>query len=437
MIRALALSVATAAVAATSAQADLFEYVRKADPSYSWKFVRSETNDFGTIHYIDLTSQTWQGIVWTHQLTIHEPKTITYPDAVLLFVSGGSMDRKAKPDALALQLANDTGARVALLPQVPNQPLLGDRKEDDLITETFVRYLETKDENWPLLFPMAKSAVKAMDAVQAFAREKGWEANRFVVSGASKRGWTTWLSGIVDDRVVAIAPIVIPTLNFNKQLPHQLEVYGQYSEQIEDYVRRGLLKNIESPEKTKLWKMVDPYSYLDRLAKKPSLQVNGTNDRYWALDSMNLYWDDIQGPKYVVLVPNAGHGIEVNRDYATHGIASLFRHAISGRPMPTITVKPIDGDKIGVEVMSEPAPKKVALQVATSKTRDFRDSKWTATEGQAGATTRLTTLKPDGGSIALFADLTYEVDGMEYHLSTPIRVWYTAEAPASRKVAAE
>lgn len=37
---------------------------------------------------------------------------------------------------------------------------------------------------------------------------------KFLVSGASKRGWTAWLVGGVDDRVVAIAPIVMDMLNF-------------------------------------------------------------------------------------------------------------------------------------------------------------------------------------------------------------------------------
>ena len=87
-----------------------------------------------------------------------------------------------------------------------------------------------------------------MDAVQAWAKEKGKPpVTRFVVTGGSKRGWTTWLTGAVDDRVVAIAPMVIVMLNLGKQGPNQLKVWGQYSEQIHDYVERGLMEKVADP----------------------------------------------------------------------------------------------------------------------------------------------------------------------------------------------
>lgn len=48
-------------------------------------------------------------------------------------------------------------------------------------------------------------------------------AEKFVVSGISKRGWTTWLLGAVDrTRVVAIAPIVFDIVNFRQVSPPEI-----------------------------------------------------------------------------------------------------------------------------------------------------------------------------------------------------------------------
>jgi len=70
-----------------------------------------------------------------------------------------------------------------------------------------------------------------MDALQAFAKQE-WEieVTHFVVSGASKRGWTTWLTAAADRAVKALAPCVIDTLNMSVQLPYQLKSWGKYSE---------------------------------------------------------------------------------------------------------------------------------------------------------------------------------------------------------------
>ena len=413
-------------LAGAPARADLEGYVRQDDGAFSWSVTNRRETPAGTITDIGLKSQVWQGIPWNHKLRIYEPAEVRYKDAVLLFITGGNQDSEPKPEdaVTGFTLARACGAVCAVLPQVPNQPLLGGKTEDTLIAETFVRYLETKDENWPLLFPMVKSAARAMDAVQAWAKENGKPAvTRFVVAGASKRGWTTWLTGAVDKRVVAIAPMVIDTLNMRAQKTHSLEVWGKFSEQIGDYTSRGLTEKFDTDDGKRLWMMVDPFSYRDRLAL-PKLLINGTNDRYWTLDALNIYWDDLKGPKAVVYLPNAGHSLQEHRDYAVNGIGALFRQAVGNRPPPDLSWTHDDAGNgaLRLQVRSTPEPKSAQLWVARSETRDFRDARWEpAAMLINGAVVQGEVARPENGFIALFGDLEYEIDGIRYHLSTQIR----------------
>src|SRR5205814_10137280 len=93
-------------------------------------------------------------------------------------------------ETTGLALAGMVKAPVAFLFGVPKQPLYGGLTGDKLIAESFVRYLTTEDGSWPLLFPMVKSVVRGMDALQAFAKQE-WqtEVKDFVITGASKWGW--------------------------------------------------------------------------------------------------------------------------------------------------------------------------------------------------------------------------------------------------------
>jgi PhoPQ-activated pathogenicity-related protein len=425
-----------AGLAQAPAGGPLFDYVGRPEPAFAWKQASNHDTPAGKVYSFEFTSQTWRGGDWTHQLRVYEPAKLEHPGLMLLFITGGRVGGEVKDSdhAQGFALAEACGARVAVLPQVPNQPLMGDRFEDDLIGETFVKFLETQEADWPLLFPMVKSAVKAMDALEAWATEKGTPLEGFVVTGASKRGWTTWLTGAVDPRVKAIAPMVIPTLNMKAQAAHQLDSWGKYSEQIEDYTRRGLTEKFDDPVGRKLWTMVDPYAYLDRI-KVPVLQINGTNDRYWTLDSMNLFWDAIGAPKAVVYLPNAGHGLEKNRAWAIEGVAALLRATAAGKALPelgwSLQSGPFGGKvrhMMVLTVLSETAkPKSVRFWTATSPTRDFREAEWTPTEipvEPAGENRSFGNayFAPDEGYLAVFADAEFERDGRAYHLSTPIRI---------------
>jgi PhoPQ-activated pathogenicity-related protein len=133
---------------------------------------------------------------------------------------------------------------------VPNQPLVfaddpgNQRHEDAIIAYTFDKFLKTQDGTWPLLLPMAKSAVRAMDTVQDHIAKVGGgklKINSFVVAGGSKRGWTTWLTAAVDKRVKAIAPCVIDVLNMGPQMQHHYAAYGFYSKAIGDYEQMKVL----------------------------------------------------------------------------------------------------------------------------------------------------------------------------------------------------
>lgn len=406
----------------------LQNYVARPESVYRWELREKTTRGSNTIYDLHLVSQDWQGIVWEHQLQVYQPENAKPAATMLLWNQGG----RASDGSIAfgLELAKKIGTPVAFLYGIPKQPLFEGKKEDTLIAETFVRYLETKDERWPLLFPMVKSLVKAMDALQEFG-EREWKlpVKSFIVSGASKRGWTTWLTAASDSRVKAIAPMVIDTLNMREQMPYQLKSFGHYSEQIRDYTERGLVPMPDTPEAKRLWAMVDPWVYRERLTM-PKLMINGANDPYWTTDALNLYWDDLPGDKWVIYVPNAGHNLEQrgengekDRTRAVNALAAFTKHNIRDNPMPRLRWEHDDvGTQARLTVDSDHAPKAARLWMASAPTRDFRLARWKGQALSSGKSIVTNVMPPQTGCLAFFAELDYEIDGLSHQLSTQMRI---------------
>jgi PhoPQ-activated pathogenicity-related protein len=424
--------------AGKAAPSPLKDYVAKADDSFRW--VKRREGRVGEASFVELTltSQKWHDIVWKHQLYILKPADLANGAQGLLMISGGrwqaELEKPPKPGEeppRELQLLALAAAKikspVAVLRHVPQQPIFGGMVEDQIIAYTFDKYLETGDAGWPLLLPMVKSAVRGMDAVQEFCR-KEWDlpVKHFTVTGASKRGWTTWLTAAIDPRVNALAPMVIDVLNMPAQMKHQKATWGTYSEQIEDYTQRRIQERTDTPAGKALNAIVDPYHYR-RALTQPKLLLLGTNDRYWPLDALNVYWDGLEGEKYVTYCPNNGHGLK-DASRIIGGLVAVHRAAAGKLRLPKLAWELAEADgKLNLRVTCDVRPKTVAAWTASAPTRDFRPAEWKsqptkAVKEEAGDSHRYSLPVPPSGYAALFGEAMFEDDGVPFYLSTNVRI---------------
>ena len=448
-----------------ASQTALDRYVAAPDSSFSWKVLRDLPAEGVTATLVEMTSQRWlterevERPLWTHWITIVRPEKVT-SDAALLFITGGSLERQppARPSAWLVDAARNTGTFVAELRLVPNQPVVfmddptrKPRVEDDFIAYTWDKYLRTGDEKWPARLPMTKSAVRAMDAVSAFAASLAGgnqKVARFVVSGASKRGWTAWTTAAVDRRVIAVAPAVIDMLNVEPSFVHHWRTYGAWSDAVNDYVEHGIMDWMGTREFRALMRIEEPYEYRDRLTM-PKLMVNAAGDQFFLPDSSQFYFNDLRGEKHVRYVPNTSHSLD--KSDALETLLAFYAAIVSGTPRPDVAWSfERDGS---IKVVTKQQPKQVELWQATNPSaRNFRLD----VLGAAYTSTRLTPSGPNtwvgrvpppaAGWTAFFVEMTFPTagkyplkvtsgvrilpDALPYPAPKPKRV--TSQAPASR-----
>ncbi len=418
----------------------LDKYVAKPDSSYAWKIVQTVRQPGLTTLVVDMKSQTWRSSVevdrplWQHWLVIAKPDKVS-SETGLLFISGGSNggDPPTHPNDRIAKLAVASQSVVTALMMVPNQPLVfhGDGKprvEDDLVAYTWIQYFKTGDPTWPARNPMVKSAVRAMDTITAvLASKDGGQlpVNKFVVAGGSKRGWTTWLTGAVDKRVIAIAPIVIDVLNVEKSMRHHFAAYGFWAPSVGNYVEQKVFQYLGTEKMAQLQKLVDPYFYRDRLTM-PKFIINGSGDQFFLPDSSQFYFDDLRGDKYLCYVPNADHSLDGSD--AVESLLAFYLTILRNKPRPEIAWSHApDGT---IRVTCKTAPKEVLLWQATNPdARDFRletlGKKYTKTvlQAQDDGSFVATIAPPKKGWTAYFVELAFDIgERVPFKLTTAVRV---------------
>jgi PhoPQ-activated pathogenicity-related protein len=418
----------------------LERYVALPDPSYRWKAIAARPGDCYTTHLIELVSQRWRDESevdrprWQHQLTLVVPAEVAN-DAALLVIAGGSNDKPAPAQAnpLLAIAAMMTRSVTAELRMVPNQPLTfagetDPRAEDGIIAISWNKYLRTGDETWPLRLPMTKSVVRAMDAVTGFCRSRaggGVEIARFVLAGASKRGWTAWTAAAVDSRVAAVLPVVIDLLNIETSFEHHYRAYGFWAPAIAAYQASGIMRWAGTAELASLLEIEDPFAYRDRLSL-PKFVINSAGDQYFLPDSSRFYFDALIGEKYLRYVPNTDHSLKGSD--ARESVLAFYHAIVASQPRPQFSWSFAPDGMIEVKTATRPLA--AALwQAINPEARDFRLE-------TIGPAYRRSTLKADGdgtfrarvaeparGWVAYFIELTFPSLGpFPFKFTTEIRV---------------
>jgi PhoPQ-activated pathogenicity-related protein len=382
---------------------------------------------------LEMVSQTWltskevDKPVWKHWLTVVVPDKVTH-DKAFLFITGGDNTDAAPTKATDrfARMAVETNSVVAELDDVPNQPLRftedpKPRVEDEIIAYQQAKFAKDRNPLDLVRLPMVKSGVQAMTAVQQYlAGEAGGKlkVDGFVVSGGSKRAWTTWLVGALDRRVIAIIPIVINVLDVDATTRHHWEAMGYFSPALKDYVENGLIpKLIGSPGLNAVNRIEDPLNYRDRPSMKmPKYIINAVGDQYFPPDNTKFSYHLLPQTKRLRMIPNSKHstaGTDINES-----MTAFYDAVLNHRPIPDYswTVRRSDG---GIVVRSATKPLEVNLwQGNDPKARDFRvdtigPKAFTATplKRQADGTWVGKVAKPPAGWTAYFVELVYPSGG--------------------------
>jgi PhoPQ-activated pathogenicity-related protein len=292
---------------------------------------------------------------------------------------------------------------------------------------------------------MVKSGVRAMDCLQEFlASGDGGKlkVDTFVVAGGSKRGWTTWLVGATDPRVVAIIPLVIDALNSEAITRHHFEAYGFFSSALKDYVQHGLFPyRIGTPEYGKVLAIEDPYNYRDRPRLQiPKYLINAAGDQFFLPDNSQFYFAEMLPEKHLRYVPNAKHNLAGSD--AQQSLQAFYQAVLDGHPRPHYSWKKQSDRSLAVTCKDR--PREVNLWQATNPdARDFRldiiGKAWHSTplEPDAEGTYTGRIARPKTGFSAFFVEMVYDSGGKyPFKFTTGVSVlpdvlpyhWSTAKA---------
>ncbi len=349
-----------------------------AKPLNYW-FMSNDVYDNVEVNRYQMISQSWspQGLVspaaWKENVTIAIPPHPKTHRAII------AVDM---PDATLFEIVKKTNSIVISLQTLPSRDLVyqNDNKpleEDDSIARTWKLYMADPSQRaeLPLHVPMAASISQTIRLAKTELVQ--WDIKKFIVTGASKRAWASWLSAVSDPDVDAIVPFVIDVLDTPKVMANMYHSYGgNWPLAFAPYYNQGIDKSTETADFAKLMKIEDPLQYMgtayqSRLAI-PKYIVNASGDDFFVPDNTRFYYDKLPGIKSLRVVPNTGHmGI---MGFIDQSLIPFVNRIQDNRPLPQVITAPYrQGGSSQLDVRFSEKPINVVRWTATNPVaRDFR-----------------------------------------------------------------
>lgn len=349
-----------------------------------------------TLQRYNLNSQMWtpQNVVvparWQNEVDIYIPKAAKHNNALVVINNGSNTNTSGTPvtptnfseDELS-RIALDTRTVVISVSNVPNQLLTYQGEptalgEDDSVAYSWKLFLNDpqKYSNASLHIPMAASVSQA---IRLAKRELvSLTITKFILTGASKRGWAAWLTALSDPDVIAVVPFAMDLLSTKQSLEHMYQSYGNnWPIAFYPYYKQGIDQQIGSKNFANLMTLEDPLDYLhtdlqDRL-NIPKYIINASGDDFYVPDNSHFYYGQLPGIKSLRVAPNSTHnGILSIAEKSLITFVNRFQNK-QKLPVITETVMTSSEGKKSLTVRFSEKPFTVLQWVATNPiARDFR-----------------------------------------------------------------
>lgn len=277
-----------------------------------------------------LTSQNWspQGVVspekWQHEVDVYIPDAAREKHALVVINNGINDDGSGRAVApgnfdqqTLTRIASSTQTIVVSVSNIPNQQLTYQGNTGPLLEDYSMAYSwklfmddQQKYATLPLYVPMSAAVSQTFRLAQQELRY--WKIDKFIVTGASKRGWAAWLTALSDPSVDAIVPFAIDLLNIKQSLKHMYLTYGRnWPVAFYPYYKHEIDKQIDSEAFAQLMVLEDPLSYLNTpFSSRFTIEkymINASGDDFYTADSSRFYYDKLPGSRSLRMVANVTH----------------------------------------------------------------------------------------------------------------------------------